>query len=105
MLIQPLLAAGVSVPLLLASPSSRPSPISRSDQCVVIDNDYDIDDMMAIPLVIANRRVAAIVQTEGYTIPTQAAPAAAALVHPWAAQAVGSQKHSRSGRRVAEASA
>ena len=55
--------------------------ISRSDQCVVIDNDYDIDDMMAIPLVIANRRVAAIVQTEGYTIPTQAAPAAVALVH------------------------
>jgi hypothetical protein len=81
MLGQPLLAAGVAVPLLLASPYARSSPISRSDQCVVIDNDYDIDDMMAIPLVIANRRVAAIVQTEGYTIPTQAAPAAAALVH------------------------
>ena len=51
-------------------------------QCVVIDNDYDIDDMMAIPLVIANQRLAAIVQTEGTTRPDQAAPAVDALVNP-----------------------
>lgn len=50
-------------------------------QCVVIDNDYDIDDMMAMPLVIANRRVAAIVQTEGVTLPVHAAPAAHALIN------------------------
>ncbi len=54
----------------------------RAGHCVVIDNDYDIDDMMAMPMVIANRHVTAIVQTEGYTLPAQAAPAADALVNP-----------------------
>ena len=59
----------------------QPLSEQRLSECVVIDNDYDIDDMMAIPLVIANRRVAAIVQTEGYTLPSQAAPAANALIN------------------------
>lgn len=57
------------------------NPFHPAGSCVVIDNDYDIDDMMAIPSVIANRRVAAIVQTEGYTLPEQAAPAANALIN------------------------
>jgi hypothetical protein len=59
------------------------NPQGKSNgHCVVIDNDYDIDDMMAMPMVIANQYVAAIVQTEGYTIPTQVAPAVDALVNP-----------------------
>jgi len=62
--------------------AARGKPSNQSSECVVIDNDYDIDDMMAIPLVIANRHVAAIVQTEGYTLPAQAAPALNALIHP-----------------------
>lgn len=44
--------------------------------CTLIDTDFDIDDMMAIPLVIGNRYVAAIVTSEGYTLP---APGGAAL--------------------------
>ncbi len=47
----------------------------------MLDNDYDIDDMMALPMVVAGRRVVAIVQTEGVTLPAQAAPAVAALIH------------------------
>jgi len=51
------------------------------DSCVILDNDYDIDDMMAIPIVLGNKHVAAIVQTEGYTLPEQAAPAVDQLVN------------------------
>ena len=50
-------------------------------ECVVIDNDYDIDDMQAIPLVIGNKNVRVIIQTEGATLPEQAAPALEALVN------------------------
>lgn len=60
-----------------AAPLSRPA----AETCVVLDNDYDIDDMMALPMVVAGRRVVAIVQTEGVTLPAQAAPAVAALIH------------------------
>jgi len=42
---------------------------AQPSSCVLIDNDYDIDDMMAIPLVIGNKYVAAIIQSEGYTFP------------------------------------
>ena len=49
--------------------------------CVLIDNDYDIDDMMAIPLVIGKKHVAAIIQSEGYTLPEQSAAAVNALVN------------------------
>lgn len=52
-----------------------------SDQCVIVDNDFDIDDMQAIPLVLGAKHVAAIVQSEGYTLPEQAAPAVNALVN------------------------
>lgn len=51
------------------------------DSCVLIDNDYDIDDMMAIPLVVGNKYVAAIIQSEGYTLPEQSAPAIDELVN------------------------
>ncbi|MFM8526281.1 MAG: nucleoside hydrolase [Cyanobacteriota bacterium] len=48
---------------------------------MILDNDYDIDDMQAIPLVLGTKHVAAIVQSEGYTLPEQAAPAVNALVN------------------------
>lgn len=66
----------------LALPGTGAQSIAAADRhCVLIDNDYDIDDMMAIPLVVGNRDVAAIIQTEGYTKPEQAAGAADALVN------------------------
>ena len=46
-----------------------------SKACVLIDTDFDIDDMMAIPLVITNKNVAAIITTEGYTFAPQGASA------------------------------
>ena len=49
--------------------------------CVIIDNDFDIDDMMAIPLVIGNKFVASIIQSEGYTMPQQAAAAIEQLIN------------------------
>ena len=49
--------------------------------CVIIDNDFDIDDMMAIPLVIGNKYVASIIQSEGYTMPQQAAAAIDQLIN------------------------
>lgn len=52
-----------------------------ASSCVLIDNDYDIDDMMAIPLVIGNKHVAAIIQSEGYTIPEESAAALNLLIN------------------------
>ena len=54
-------------------------PVYQS--CVLIDNDYDIDDMMAIPLVIGNKHVAAIIQSEGYTLPQASTPALDQLIN------------------------
>lgn len=48
--------------------------------CTLIDTDFDIDDMMAIPLVIGNRYVAGIVTSEGYTLPQDGAAALARLI-------------------------
>jgi hypothetical protein len=65
----------------LVAAGTEPIHDSPRTDCVLIDNDYDIDDMMAIPLVIGNRHVAAIVQTEGYSLPGPAAAALDALLH------------------------
>ena len=62
-----------------SSNSTPTSPMIES--CVLIDNDYDIDDMMAIPLVIGNKYVAAIIQSEGYTYPESSTPAINQLVN------------------------
>ena len=62
----------------VAASSAQPASV---DSCVLIDNDYDIDDMMAIPLVIGNAHVAAIIQSEGYTLPEQSAPALDQLIN------------------------
>lgn len=55
--------------------------VVTQNSCVLIDNDYDIDDMMAIPLVIGNKYVAAIIQSEGYTYPESSTPAINQLVN------------------------
>jgi len=62
-------------------PVSVLSPKMEKHECVVIDNDFDIDDMMAIPLVLGNKHVAAIVQTEGYTLPDKSAPVVDKLIN------------------------
>jgi hypothetical protein len=54
---------------------------SKIESCVLIDNDFDIDDMMAIPPVIGNRYVAAIIQSEGYTLPGEGAAALNELIN------------------------
>lgn len=60
---------------------SGPANDKQRKHCVIVDNDYDIDDMMAIPLVLGGKHVAAIVQSEGYTLSRHAAPAADHLVN------------------------
>ena len=62
-------------------PTSALSKKVEKHECVVIDNDLDIDDMMAIPLVLGNKHVAAIVQTEGYTLPEKSAPVVDKLIN------------------------
>jgi inosine-uridine nucleoside N-ribohydrolase len=64
--------------MLLAVAAQAADPPRQA--CVLIDTDFDIDDMMAIPLVIANRHVAAIVTTEGATTAPLAASALARLL-------------------------
>lgn len=49
-------------------------------QCVLIDTDLDIDDMMAIPSVIGNKHVAALITSEGYTKPDSGAAALSRLI-------------------------
>lgn len=61
-------------------PPSAVSAILEPAACTLIDTDFDIDDMMAIPLVIGNRYVAAIITSEGYTLPQDGAAALARLV-------------------------
>jgi inosine-uridine nucleoside N-ribohydrolase len=51
-----------------------------ADSCVLIDTDFDIDDLMSIPTVIGARHVAAIVTTEGYTLAPIGASAVSRLV-------------------------
>jgi hypothetical protein len=47
-----------------------------SSSCTLIDTDFDIDDMMAIPVIVATKNVVGIITTEGFSRP---APGAAAL--------------------------
>ena len=70
--------------LVLAAPakaSANTVSAPTRDSCVLIDNDYDIDDMKAIPLVIGNTYVAALIQSEGYTLPEHSAPAVNELIN------------------------
>lgn len=60
-----------------SAPVASADPV---DACVVVDTDLDIDDLMSIPTVIGARHVAAIVTTEGYTLPGIGASAINRLV-------------------------
>lgn len=51
-----------------------------ADSCVIVDTDFDIDDLMTIPTVVGARRVAAVVTTEGFTVPGLAASAVSRLL-------------------------
>ncbi len=79
LLAQALLLGCVAPLTAQASPGAKPAAEGKS--CVVIDNDFDIDDMMAIPPVLGMKHVAAIIQSEGYTLPEQAAPALDQLIN------------------------
>ncbi len=72
-----LLAGFLLVPAVPADATTTSNGVGN---CVLIDTDFDIDDMMAIPAVIGNRPVAAIVTSEGYTRPKQGAAALSRLV-------------------------
>ena len=54
--------------------AQAPAPGPSAGSCVLIDTDFDIDDMMTIPTVIGARHVAAVITTEGYTVPALGAP-------------------------------
>jgi inosine-uridine nucleoside N-ribohydrolase len=65
----------IAAALLPAGPAG-----ATTEACVVVDTDFDIDDLMSIPTVVGARQVAAIVTTEGFTLPTFAAPAVSRLL-------------------------
>lgn len=70
-------AFSVMALLLTSGPAAARPP---GQACVVIDTDFDIDDMMAIPLIVRQRHVAAIVTTEGATTAPLGASAAVRLL-------------------------
>ena len=53
------------------------------EPCVIIDTDWNIDDMMSIPSILANRHVAAIVTTRGMSVPSVAADGLHAFLSPF----------------------
>ena len=63
------LALLLLVAMVGTSAPVAPSGAAPVDACVVIDTDVDIDDVMAIPAVVGARHVAAVVTTEGFTLP------------------------------------
>ncbi|MBM4360974.1 MAG: nucleoside hydrolase, partial [Deltaproteobacteria bacterium] len=56
------------------------APPTLEPSCAIVDTDFDIDDMMAIPLVIGNQHVAALVVSEGYAKADLGAAALSRLV-------------------------
>jgi inosine-uridine nucleoside N-ribohydrolase len=51
-----------------------------TETCVLIDTDFDLDDMMAIPVVMGSSNVKAIVNSEGYTLAPEGASALSRFV-------------------------
>ncbi|CAN5611390.1 hypothetical protein BH10ACT9_BH10ACT9_38650 [soil metagenome] len=72
--------SAVSTVALTLSTVLAPHAGAAPADCVVIDTDFDIDDMMSIPAVIGARHVAAIVATEGYTLAPIGASAISRLI-------------------------
>ncbi|PZF78512.1 hypothetical protein DK847_01490 [Aestuariivirga litoralis] len=73
---------GADIPSEPGSAAASPAAASalKPAACTLIDTDFDIDDMMAIPLVIGSSYVAAIITSEGYTLPADGAGALARLI-------------------------
>jgi Inosine-uridine preferring nucleoside hydrolase len=78
MLSRLLFALTVMTGLAAATPAQ--AAYMKPSACTLIDTDYDIDDMMAIPMLLGNRYVAAIITSEGYTLPAAGAGALARLI-------------------------
>lgn len=81
----PILSSAVVILSLSLSGCSAGTQDHKRDDasqqdCMVIDTDWDIDDLMAVPAIVANENVAAIVTTEGYSRAPQSAGAIAALL-------------------------
>ncbi|CAN5132518.1 hypothetical protein BH09ACT8_BH09ACT8_07410 [soil metagenome] len=72
-------ALAAALALVCAGPVHA-EPAATADSCVLIDTDFDIDDMMTIPMVVGARHVAAVVTTEGYTLPTLGASGVSRLL-------------------------
>jgi inosine-uridine nucleoside N-ribohydrolase len=74
-----LLASTLFAMGLSACTSSSPTPTitaAGGADCVIIDTDFDIDDMMAIPPMIGTTNVVAVLVTEGYSRAPEGAAAA-----------------------------
>ncbi|TDH58457.1 hypothetical protein E2C06_32565 [Dankookia rubra] len=74
-------------PLLLPAPAAAegavqagPAAAARDGRCIVVDSDGDLDDYRAVAALAPNRRVAAIVMTEGIARPLQGAGAMEAVL-------------------------
>lgn len=68
------LAVAMAVSLVASAPAwAPPAGAVAIDSCVVVDTDVDIDDVMTIPTVVGARHVAAVVTTEGFTLPGRGA--------------------------------
>lgn len=65
--------------LVAALGLATPAAAAPAD-CVVVDTDFDIDDLMSIPTVIGARHVAAVVTTEGFTRAPMGASAVERLI-------------------------
>ena len=60
-----------------AHAADAPTPLN----CVLIDNDFDTDDMMAMPMIFGQAHVSAVIQTEGVARPEFSAAGVDALIN------------------------
>ena len=74
------LAFALLTGLFVSSAAAVTSKPDAGTSCVIIDTDWDIDDLMAIPAVVANRDIAAIVVTEGASTPRVGAAAVSTML-------------------------
>lgn len=75
------LVASLGVAAAISSGDALPADVPGLLQWTLFDNDFDIDDLMALPVVIGSEPVAAVIQTQGYTEPEMAAPVVDILLH------------------------
>ena len=81
------LAAAVALAMAIAAPTAQaadpakpaPSGSGASAPCILVDTDFDIDDLMALPQLLSTGRVVGIVTTEGLELAPQSASAITAL--------------------------